>query len=111
MEDEVCLYCDDHTEADYSGLVQRFGAPEDVAKDFVSELSGSAITRYTALKGNLLYFVAAIVILLVVGIGVYSYHTQQTLLDGNYVESVTYEGDSIPYITGPTYSAEYDSGE
>ena len=111
MEDEVCLYCDDHTEADYSGLVQRFGAPEDVAKDFVSELSGSAITRYTALKGNILYIVAAIVITLLVGIGIHTYYVQHTLLDGNYVESITYEGDAIPCITGPTYSVEFDSGE
>ena len=111
LEDEVCLYCDDHHDADFSSLAERFGTPEDVAKDFVSELGDSAVTWYAAVKERLSYLVAAIIILAIVGIGIHTYIVQHALLDGAYVESITYEGDAVPYVTGPTYSAEFSSDE
>ena len=49
--------------------------------------------------------------MLVAVVEIYTCYKQQAL-DSYYIESITYQGDVLPYMTGPTYSADYSySGE
>lgn len=106
------LYCEDHSDADFTALVQRFGSPGEVANDFLSELGGRVVTKSKAIKRRFLYSVAVIIVFLVACIGIHTYYVQHKLLDGEYIESITYEEATNPYATTPTgWIVEFESNE
>lgn len=110
MEDEVFLYCEEHDDADIDTLVKRFGLPEEVANVFLEELGISTINTSNQIKRRVLYLAAIIVIAVIVLVSatvIYTSYKQQQALDVYYIESITYQEDVMPYITGPTYSANF----
>ena len=114
MEAEVLYYCEDYDGVDIAMLSKHFGEPEDVARDFLSELGESTLIRSDSVKYKLRNIVIAVVIaasFVVVGWRIYISYKQQQLLDGYFVESITYEGDVNSYITTPTYIVEYEYHE
>lgn len=106
MEAEVIYYCEDHNDVDLATLSKYFGKPEDVAKDFLSELGESAAVEASSIKQKIIYFLITIVAIVVIGIAIHISYLQHTLLDGQYIESITYEGELTTDITGPTYEQE-----
>ena len=114
MEDEVFLYCEEHNDSDIDVLINQFGSPEEVANEFLAELGISTINKSNQMKRRVLFLAAIIVITaiaLVSATEIYTRYKQQQVLDGYYIDSITYEGDITPYISGPTYSADYFSNE
>lgn len=109
MEAEVIYYCEDHDSVDFTILSETFGSPEDIANDFLAELGVIAVKREGFIKRHLLRFIMTIVfitMLLVAGVGIHTYYVQNKLLNGHYVESITYEETITPYATAPIYSVE-----
>ncbi len=111
MEAEVIYYCEDHDNVDFSTLSVWFGKPEDVAKDFLSELGESAAIEANSNRQKFFFIFFAIILFVIVGIAIHIGYIQHTLLDIQYVESITYEEDSKVYITGPTYALENGHSE
>lgn len=114
MEDDIFFYCEDHSDADYSALAQRFGSPEDVAKNFQAELGGNAESKAVIAKQYVLFFFATVAItaiILAAGVEIYTNYKQRKALDGYFVESITYDSDVNAYITAPTYAVEYANSE
>ncbi len=112
LEDEVFLYCEEHHDADMDALIDRFGPPEELAGDFLPEVNVSVVNEFMKTKRRILILICAVVItvsLLVLGAEIYTCFKRHQILDGYYIESITYEGDITPYITGPTYYVEHFS--
>lgn len=110
LEDEVFLYCGEHEEADFAALAAHFGTPEEVANSFLCELGTNTVRQYLTLRKRVLYAAAGIVLTVVIltsAVEIYTSYKQQQALDSYYIESITYQGDVLPYMTGPTYSVEY----
>lgn len=111
LEAEVLYYCEDHDNVDFSVLSACFGKPEDVAKDFLSELGESAAIEANSNRQKFFFIFLAIILFVIVGIAIHIGYVQHTLLDIQYIESITYEEDSNVYITGPTYALENGHSE
>lgn len=114
MEAEVIYYCEDHDYVDFAILSEYFGRPEDIARDFLSELGESALTRTNNIKQRLIYLTILIVLMLtilVAGVSIYTDYKQQQALDTYYIESITYEGELSPGATSPTYTVEHFTSE
>lgn len=112
MENEVFLYCEENDAIDMAALIDQFGSPEELANDFLPEIKINAVNGFIHAKHRLFSFLViliAAVILLALCAEVYLSYRRQQALNGQYIESITYEGDDTPYITGPTYSAEHHS--
>lgn len=110
MEAEVIYYCEDHDHVDLVTLSNYFGSPEDVARDFLSELGESALIKSNSIKFRLRNITIAFIIVaffLIIGLKIFISYKQQQILDGYYVESITYEGELSPGATSPTYIVEY----
>lgn len=106
MEAEVIYYCEDHDYVDFAALSDHFGFPEDVAKDFLSELGINAVNKSNKSKQYILYFIALVAVCVIIFAAVvetYANYKQQKALDVHYIESITYEGDVEQYATSPTY--------
>lgn len=99
---------------DFAALEKRFGKPDDVAKEFLSELGESALTKANSIKHKLACFFIIVVITAVVlacGISVYADYKQQQALDSYYIESITYERELSPGATSPTYEVKFFADE
>lgn len=106
MEAEVIYYCEDYDDVGFTTLVERFGTPENVAKDFLSELGENAATEAYSIKRKVLYLCVAIIIVIGIGAVLHTSYVQHTLLDIQYVESITSDGNIATYATAPIYSSE-----
>ena len=106
MEDEVDFFCEEHDGADLTSLSERFGLPDDIAREFLDELGLQAVSSSNRKRQHILYFAVSILIIISVFsavVEIYTYHQQQQVLDGFYVESITYEEDIAPYVMSPSY--------
>lgn len=109
MEAEVIYYCEDHDDVNFSDLLKYFGEPEDIARDFLSEVGISSISNADKKKQHLLNITG---ILLLVSIAlaaiatIYTNYKQQQVLDIHYVEEITYEDDVTPHASNPVYFVE-----
>lgn len=109
LDNEVFLYCEEHNDIDMAALVDQFGSPEELASDFLPEININTVNGFVQTKHRLLMLLAIIVIAVVAlasGIGIYTLYRQQQLLDGQYIESITYDSDVTPYISGHTFPLE-----
>lgn len=103
LGDEIFLYCEENDLTDFDDLAQNFGVPETVAKEFLSELDGETISKYYSHRGRLALIAAGCLALLLLVVGIRQIYIQNLFLDSYYLESITYESDSLPDLTGPTY--------
>lgn len=106
MEDEVDFFCEDFDGVDFAALEKRFGLPEEVANNFQSELGWNSLERTNTTKRKLMYIVVTAIVVLVMGVGIHAYYVQRKIMDVQYIESITYEEDAIPYVTGSTFAAD-----
>ena len=114
LEDEVFLYCEDHGNVDIDGLSERFGSPEEVANDFLSELGTSALNKANSIGRSILYLTSIFVIIgiiLIATIEIYTFYEQQKMPDVYFNEAVTYEEELSPAVTGSTYWIDEFDGE
>lgn len=114
LEDDVFFYCEDNKYTDYANLTERFGTPADVAAAFMSELDISVVAKTRRVRQYILYLTAAVIIgisILIASVHIYTDYKQQQALDGYYIESITYESDLTPDVTGPTYAVKNGSTE
>lgn len=95
LEAEVIYYCEDHDDVDITILFERFGKPEDISQEFLSELSTDTVLKSNTSIRRFIFFGITITIVLLIGVGIHVYHTQQRLLDSQYIETITYK-NSIP---------------
>ena len=94
LEAEVIYYCEDHDDVDITMLFEHFGKPEDISQEFLSELSADAVLKSNSSIRRFMFFGITITIVLLIGVGIHAYYTQQKLLDGQYIETITYEGSA-----------------
>lgn len=106
MEAEVVYYCEDHDNVDFAILSECFGKPEDVAKDFLSELGESVVVEENSNRQRFFYLLLTIFTFIVLGVAIHISYIQHTLLDTQYIESISDEKDLSAYITGFTYAIE-----
>ena len=64
LTDELILFCSDRETANFLQLTEHFGAPEDVADDFLAELDPGKRNRYACRQMKLAYLTLAAVSLL-----------------------------------------------
>ena len=108
LEGEIIYYCEDHDNVDIVTLSNHFGTPEEVADDFLSELGINEVTKSNQIRKRLLHFVATIIILAIIlfaAVEIHAYYIQQQFWDSYFIESITYESESILDLT-PTYAVE-----
>lgn len=106
MEDEVDFFCEDFDGVDFTILSERFGTPDDVAREFLTELGLKAVNSASRKRQHILYFAVSVIFLIAVFsavVVIYTNYRQQQALDGSFVESITYEEDVVPYVTSPSY--------
>lgn len=100
------LYCEDHSNVDIDVLSARFGSPEEVANDFLSELGISTLNKANSIGRSTLYLASIFVIIgiiLIATIEIYTFYEQQKKPDVYFNEAVTYEEELSPAVTGSTY--------
>ena len=108
------LYCEDHSNVDIDGLSARFGSPEEVANDFLSELGTSGLNKANSIGRSILYLASIFVIIgiiLIAAIEIYTFYEQQQKPDVYFNEAVTYEEELSPAVTGATYWIDEFVGE
>lgn len=106
LEDEVDFFCEEHDGSNLTSLSERFGSPDDIAREFLDELGLQAVSSSNRKRQHILYFAVSILMTIAVFVAVveiYTYYQQQQVLDGFYVESITYEEDVAPYVINPSY--------
>lgn len=106
LADELFLYCEEHDDVDTADLSAHFGLPEDVAKEFMAELGGKAAGTVSQARQRILCLTAALVIIaaaVVAAVNVYTAYKQYKILDGYYIEAITYEEETNPFSTAPTF--------
>lgn len=103
LEDEINYYCEDHGDADLSELEQRFGLPEDIARDFQTELDVYSASKANSRVQSRFKFAAVtvllVVIVLVAGVEIGTRLKQQKIMDFFYIDEITYEGELSPEAT------------
>lgn len=106
LEDEVDFFCEDFDGVDFSILSERFGTPDDVAREFLTELGLEVVSSASRKRQHILYFAVSVIFLIAVFsavVEIYTNYQQKQALDGYYVESITYEEDVTPYVISPSY--------
>lgn len=114
LEAEVIYYCEDHDHVDLATLSKYFGNPEDVARDFLSELGINEVTKSNQFRKRLLHFVAIIIVLAIIlfaAVEIHAYYTQQQFEDSYFIESIIYENESVLDVTTTCTVIEYYSEE
>ncbi len=109
MEAEVIYYCEDHDYVDLATLSEYFGNPEDVARDFLSELGESDIIKTNSIRfrlRNIAITAIIIAVFLFLGLRIFISYKQQQVLDGHYIEAITYEGEITFDVTDSTYATD-----
>lgn len=106
MEAEVLYYCEDNDNTDFITLVNRFGAPENVANDFLSALDASVVNNAFSIKHSILCFLGIFLVFaaLSVAASLYTLYKEQNP-DIYFNEAITYEQELSLAITGPTYNS------
>lgn len=106
LGDEIFLYCEENEIVGLADLIQRFGAPESVASEFQDNLNGMVVAKYQNFQNKVLLIAVVILVTLGAIASAYRMYVQHTLLDIEYIESITFEEDQLPDVTGPTFYHE-----
>ena len=93
LGEDIEEYCEEHPDATEEALCRRFGAPEDVAADFVEDLGGSIAVNIQRRRNRIVTAVIVVLVLVAGAVTVRQIWIQQLLLDFHWVESITYEAD------------------
>lgn len=110
LEDEINYYCEDHGDADLSELEQRFGVPEDIARDCQTELDVYSASKANSRAQNRFKFVAITVliavIVLVASVEIGTRLKQRKIMDIFYIDEIIYEGELSTGATAPSCWSE-----
>lgn len=93
LDEDVDEYCEEHPDATEEALCRRFGAPEDVAADFVEDLGGSIAVNIQRRRNRIVTAVIVVLVLVAGAVTARQIWIQQLFLDFRWVESITYEAD------------------
>lgn len=88
-------------------ISEKFGTPEDVANNFLSEMNVRSIneTNKYIMRGIHLFVAIAMVLSAVIfGVEIHKMYVQHKLSNIYFIESVTYEGEHIIDSSEPTYA-------
>lgn len=115
LEDEIFLFCENRINVEFADLSEHFGAPEEVAENFLSEFGANEVNKCNRIKRRVLYVCSAIIItaaVIISAVEIYTYYTQQKFEDSFFIESITYKETTNPYATAPTgWIVEFESNE
>lgn len=103
MEDEIFLYSEENETVNYSDLTQRFGAPESVSTEFLNNLDGNVVAKSQYYRNKVFLIAVVMLISFFLIIGIHKLYVQHTILDVEYIESITYEENQPSNITDPTF--------
>lgn len=97
LREEIACFLEDHPDAGIEMLIRRFGLPEEVAEEFLSEFGEQTLRRCARGQKRLLgislgCLVAAV--LLAAVIGAKTNFLYRLLPDGALVASIVYDGNS-----------------
>ncbi len=93
LGEDIEEYCEEHPDATEEALCRRFGAPEDVAADFVEDLGGSIAVNIQRRRNRIVTAVIVVLVLVAGAVTARQIWIQQLLLDMHWVESITYIAD------------------
>ena len=96
LRSEIGFYLDEHGKQDLQSLYAAFGTPEEVAEEFLAELSPIAVAKCTRKQKKILAATVIVVVLAVMAAGILGLQSRamRQKLDGDgFVASVTYKED------------------
>lgn len=97
LENEASRFCSRYSDANGAMLSQQFGTPEEVAKEFLSELGEQAVNRCTYTRNKLLRLTAGVIlaaVILVMLIGTRTDLLKHMLPAKEFVVSISYDEES-----------------
>lgn len=97
LKTEALCFCAEHDGADIHMLSGQFGTPEEVAGEFLAELSSRTVAHYSSKRKQILRFTIAVVLTAVIAftfLGIQKYYLRQKLTEEEFVASITYEKES-----------------
>ena len=103
LDEDVDEYCEEHPDATEEALCRRFGAPEDVAADFVEDLGGSIAVNIQRRRNRIVTAVIVVLVLVAGAVTARQIWIQQLFSDSYWVESITYEADKPLEEPGEIY--------
>lgn len=95
LEDALFLFSADSKDAGWNALVAQFGAPENAADEFMSELEPTALWKYQRRKINLILAVVCVTAALILAMRAHTYVVQMSNLNGYVIETITI-GPEVP---------------
>lgn len=110
LEDDIFLYCEEHSGADATALNARFGSPDTVASEFLSALDPVSFSRSYRSKQRVFALVLAVLVAAAAITGVYAVSKYFARQQDNSIELVPYEGE-LPEASGPAYWVRTNNGE
>ena len=111
LENEVFFYAE-HSEVSSDMLYEQFGFPEEVAREFLSEMGSQTTDRYNRIQKKLKYLIVgalAAAILFVAMIGARTKLLRQQLPDDEVVASISYEAEEDLFSWLPLRGLIFDS--
>lgn len=94
LETEALCFCADHEDADVRMLSRQFGAPEEVADDFLAELNKQTVEHCSNKRRRILRFAMAVMLAAVIALTflwAQKYFLQEKLAAEGFIASITYE--------------------
>lgn len=111
MEDDIFLYCEEHESSHITELTKHFGNPEDLAKEFLSELDRETVTKIHSSRTKMIFTVALVLIAFLLIVAIRDIYIQNLFLDSYYVEYITRKGESQLNESQPIYGVETFAAE
>lgn len=113
LEDDVFLFCEEHSGADTAAPNARFGSPDTVAEEFLGALDPIVFSREYRNKQKIaaLAVFAVLTVALIAGcFTIREYKQAQREASENAIDLVPYEG-TLPEVSGPGYWVRTNNGK
>ena len=96
LRSEIDFYCEEHGEPNVQSLYVAFGTPEEVAEEFLVELSTKTVNSCTAKRNKILIAALIVVVIAAMAVGALSLQSQamQQKIEDDFVASITYKEES-----------------
>lgn len=95
LEDTLLLFCEETGDAGWNALVARFGAPENMAHEFMAGLGLEAVWEYQRRSIHWMFAVISITAALIFAMSAHTYVERLAFMNGYWVETITI-GPDIP---------------
>lgn len=96
LRNEVDFYCEEHGKQEVQNLYAVFGTPEEVAEEFLTELSAKTVSNCTTKRHKILITALIVVVIAAMAVGALSLQSQamQQKIDEEFIAAVTFKEDA-----------------